>query len=113
MIVGMANTGKTSCTIILERSLIKLASLKKEGYDKPVKRHVLNPKAISMGELYGEVNEITQEWSDGLASSIMRECVDDDVNSNWVVFDGPVDALWIENMNTVLDDNMMLCLANG
>lgn len=37
-----------------------------------VKRHILNPKAISMGELYGEVNELTQEWSDGLASSIMR-----------------------------------------
>lgn len=67
-----------------------------------------------MGELYGEENKDTKEWTDGLASKIMRKFVEDKKKrTTWTVFDGPVDALWIENMNTVLDDNMTLCLANG
>ena len=67
-----------------------------------------------MGELYGEVDFTTQEWSDGLASKMIRaNSVLEGEERQWTVFDGPVDALWIENMNTVLDDNMTLCLANG
>ena len=71
-------------------------------------------QAISMGELYGEVNKLTLEWRDGLMATIERECVKDTTEDHkWIVCDGPVDALSIENMNTVLDDNKMLCLANS
>ena len=96
MIVGSATAGKTTCYQILAKAMTNLRTNRKSKNKafQEVEMKVINPKAINLGELYGEYNEVTQDWKDGLASSIMRTYSErEDLNKRWVVFDGPVDAL--------------------
>mmetsp|Transcript_11708 Transcript_11708/g.17797 ORF Transcript_11708/g.17797 Transcript_11708/m.17797 type:complete len:562 (+) Transcript_11708:662-2347(+) len=119
MLVGVTGTGKTTCCKILAKALTELhASQSSDPWHKPVHIDSLNPKSVTMGELFGETNLLTNEWTEGLVSKLVKDAVnalegDKPDNKRWINFDGPVDALWIENMNTVLDDNKTLCLANG
>ncbi|XP_044515237.1 dynein axonemal heavy chain 6 [Gracilinanus agilis] len=115
MLVGPTGGGKTTVYKILAEALGVLHGMELPNpFYQPVKTYILNPKSITMGELYGEVNNLTLEWKDGLMALSVRAAVNDTSEDHkWIVSDGPVDALWIENMNTVLDDNKMLCLANS
>ena len=116
MLVGPSGSGKTVNYEVLAAALTMLRNDMKidDPSYQPTQCHVMNPKSITMGELYGEINLITNEWKDGLLASIVRMCANEQTpDFKWVVCDGPVDAIWIENMNTVLDDNKTLCLSNG
>lgn len=121
MLVGSTMSGKTTAWTILSDALNILNAEEKEKGIKPedckyqsVKWESINPKSISTNELYGFFDDSNPpQWHDGILSSILKRICQDRHNNQWLVLDGPVDTLWIESMNSVLDDSKLLTLNNG
>ena len=115
MLVGPTGGGKSSCLHVLEATLGELKNRQAEGfaYEKII-IYQLNPKSITMGQMYGEFDPNTREWHDGIMSTMYRKAASSpSADRKWIMFDGPVDAIWIESMNSVMDDNRILTLING
>lgn len=110
MMVGPSGSGKTAAWRVLLKALERLEGV--EGV-----AHVIDPKAISKEALYGVLDANTREWTDGLFTHILRKIVDNVRGEldkrQWIIFDGDVDPEWVENLNSVLDDNKLLTLPNG
>lgn len=115
MIVGRTGAGKTVAWRTLQAVMAKLRAT--HGHDERYQKvavHIINPLALSNDEIYGYFDPGTHEWQDGILARIMRTvCRDESPDQKWVNFDGPVDTLWIESMNTLLDDNKLLTLLSG
>lgn len=77
----------------------------------------LNPKAFTKLELYGYVDPITKMWNDGLLTNIFRSInqpvVPNNQSNHFILFDGDIDSMWIDDLNPVMDDNKTLTLSNG
>ena len=110
MMVGPSGSGKTTAWKVLLKALERFDGI--EGV-----AHVIDPKAISKETLYGVLDPNTREWTDGLFTHILRKIIDNvrgEINKRqWIIFDGDVDPEWVENLNSVLDDNKLLTLPNG
>jgi dynein heavy chain len=71
-LVGPTGGGKTAAYQIMVAAHTRLREENHSDEWYQVSRmDVINPKSISMGELYGENNELTQEWTDGVSIAIM------------------------------------------
>ncbi|XP_014779882.1 dynein axonemal heavy chain 10 isoform X2 [Octopus bimaculoides] len=107
MVVGPTGGGKSVVIKALVNAQTRLGL--------PTKLFVINPKDRSVIDLYGILDTSTRDWTDGLLSNIFRDInkVSEKKERKYILFDGDVDALWVENMNSVMDDNRLLTLANG
>jgi dynein heavy chain, axonemal len=117
MLVGVTGTGKTEARRCIAEALTNMAAANSTNkMARPVEEYIINPKSVLLHELYGQLDVNTNEWKDGVLAAIAKDCVrtaETSSNHRWMVFDGPVDTLWIESLNSVLDDSKLLCLDSG
>ncbi|SCO60367.1 dynein heavy chain, putative [Plasmodium berghei] len=106
-IMGEPGCGKTTLFNMLLEYQKKKLNLKTVSIK-------INPKAINIDDLYGSVHMKTREWKDGVFSKYMRNySKKDNYDKAYIIFDGNLDSHWIENMNSVMDDNKVLTLSSN
>jgi hypothetical protein len=98
----------------MELSFDEIKHIRSQSKNKGVATFTINPKVLTVGQLMGYHDEISRDWNDGIMAHAMRICSKDtSERRNWIVFDGPIDSEWVENLNSVLDDNKKLTLQTG
>jgi dynein heavy chain len=105
VVLGPSGTGRTAVV----QTFVK-------GLAEDRGRHpsmAMNPKAIPSSQMFGTVDRSSNDWTGGLFSSLRRLACTRTNERVWIGLDGPVDAIWIENLDSVLGNDRNLASADG
>jgi dynein heavy chain len=98
----------------MELTFEEMKIVRQQCRNKGVATFTINPKSLTIDQLMGTFDENSHDWNDGIMAHAMRiSSQDNSERRNWIVFDGPIDPVWVENLNSVLDDNKKLTLSTG
>ena len=75
MLVGLTMGGKSSVIQVLSKALEYQAIELNENVEEDLKVHVhtINPKSVTIGQLYGDFEKLTLDWQDGILAKAVRE----------------------------------------
>jgi len=108
MMVGSSGSGKSTAWRVLLEALEQLDGVEGVSY-------VIDPKVMSKDALYGTLDSTTREWTDGLFTQVLRKIIDnvrgEGDKRQWIVFDGDVDPIWVENLNRLSFYSWLLTLS--
>lgn len=110
MLSGESGSGKSTVLKMTMKALMALEGVEHTSV-------IISPKVFSKDHLYGKFDALTKQWTDGLFTNVFRKIQENSRGElgkrTWIVFDGDVDPIWAENLNSVLDDNRVLTLPTG
>nr|CAI5837150.1 unnamed protein product [Callosobruchus analis] len=76
-----------------------------------INRNVINPNYLDHRKLIGYTYGANREWIDGIITKFIRGFTQ--TSLDWLIFDGNIDEVWIENIAPILQENKRLYLKSG
>lgn len=75
-LLGPTLSGKSTIIKLLQHTLNRIheqdKELKAPKIQHRVEKEIINPKAVSMNELFGSIDPVTKSWKDGVLSHCLR-----------------------------------------
>jgi energy-coupling factor transporter ATP-binding protein EcfA2 len=130
LLVGPSGVGKTTCYTVLAAALESTAkaiqskenlhhhhqnrghlsspaikSLMQMGGTGKIQLSVISPRAVALRHLYGSHDNQSNQWEDGILSSVMRRGAAQHATQHptWLVMDGEMTSSWVEGLHSALD----------